>query len=202
MDASPFTAPTTLEGRFVRLEPLTVEHAPALFEASKDPSIWTYLVVPQPISIEAMAAWIGTALCEAEAGRHLPFAAVRLEDAKVVGTTRYLDIRPFDGSVEIGWTWYAKWAQRTYVNTECKLLLLTHAFETLGCTRVQLKTDANNARSRAAIERIGAQFEGVLRNYQRYWHGALRDTAMYAMTDTEWPEIKVRLESKLREGRT
>jgi RimJ/RimL family protein N-acetyltransferase len=179
-----------IEGAHVALVPLSLEHAEDLLEAARDPEIWRYLLVPQPRSLVDMREWISRALASED---HLPFAIVRRADQKVVGTTRYLEIRPYDRVLEIGWTWLAKEAQRTPVNTECKYLLLRYAFETLKCVRVQLKTDANNARSRAAIERIGGSLEGILRNFQRYWHGAARDTAMYAITDADWPEVRERL---------
>jgi len=186
--------PVTLTGHFVRLEPLGVHHAEGLVKAAADPIIWKYLTVPQPTTVADMKSWIETALSQRD---HLPFATVRIEGSKVVGSTRYLDIRPFDKALEIGWTWIAREAQRTFVNTEAKFLMLRHAFEELGAARVQLKTDAKNERSRNAIERIGAQFEGIFRNYQRYWHGAMRDTAMYSITDAEWPSIRAELERKL-----
>lgn len=177
----------------MQLEPLQLEHAEALFEASLEERIWKYLLVPQPTSIEEMRSLIEGALHEQLKGNHLPFAVRLKGENRIVGTTRYLDIRPFDLALEIGWTWYAAAVHRTGVNTECKFLLLEHAFETLGCRRVQLKTDALNERSRAAIERIGAKFEGILKQYQRYWHGAQRDTAMYAITSEDWGEVKSHL---------
>jgi RimJ/RimL family protein N-acetyltransferase len=189
--------PVTLDGNHVRLEPLSLGHAEGLLEAGAEPLTWKYLTVPQPRTLDEMQSWICAALEMQAGGSQLPFAVIRKSDGKVMGTTRYLDIRSNDLGLEIGWTWYAPEAQRTAVNTECKYLLLAHAFETLGCIRVQLKTDALNERSRRAIERIGAKFEGVLRNYQRYWHGGLRDTAMYAMTDADWPEAKRALEEML-----
>ena len=188
--------PVTLSGQFVRLEPLSKGHAEGLLEAASDPIIWKYLTVRQPTTVSEMESWIETALSQQD---HLPFATIRQDDSKVVGSTRYLDIRPFDKALEIGWTWIATKAQRTPVNTEAKFLMLRHAFEELGAVRVQLKTDAKNERSRNAIERIGAQFEGVFRNYQRYWHGAMRDTAMYSITDAEWPAVRAELERKLRQ---
>ena len=191
----------TLDGVHVRLEPLSLSHAEGLFEASRDPLVWKYLTVPQPVNFQEMKDWIGLALEAQASGAQLPFAVLRKAESKVVGTTRYLEIKPFERSVEIGWTWYTPEAQRTVVNSECKYLLLSHAFDDLGCTRVQLKTDARNERSRRAIERIGAKFEGVHRNFQRYWHGGLRDTAMYAMTDEDWPQVKQKLEGFLREER-
>jgi len=191
--------PITLSGRFVRLEPLCKEHAEGLLEAASDPIIWKYLTVPQPATISEIKSWIETALSQRD---HLPFATIRQEDSKVVGSTRYLDIRPFDKALEIGWTWIGTEAQRTSVNTEAKFLMLRHAFEELGAERVQLKTDAKNERSRNAIERIGAQFEGILRSYQRYWHGAMRDTAMYSITAEEWPSVRTELERKLGQPST
>jgi RimJ/RimL family protein N-acetyltransferase len=186
--------PVVLEGRYVRLEPLTLDHANGLLEAAKEPSIWTYLVVPQPKTVEDIAAWIQEALSHHAKGVHLSFAVIHKATGKVVGSTRFLDIRPFDGSVEIGWTWYSAEFQRTVVNTECKYVLMTHAFETWGCNRVQLKTDELNEKSRRAIERIGGHFEGILRKYQRYWHGRIRNTAMYSILDEEWPGVKANLE--------
>lgn len=188
--------PLTLGGQFVRLEPLGLQHAEGLLIAAADPVIWQYLTVPQPKTVAEMTAWIELALSQRD---HLPFATVRQQDSKVVGSTRYLEIKPFDQTLEIGWTWLATEVQRTPVNTEAKYLMLRHAFEELGCARVLLKTDAKNERSRNAIERIGAQFEGVFRNYQRYWHGAMRDTAMYSITDAEWPAVRAELESKLEQ---
>lgn len=182
-----------LLGSIVQLEPLAVEHAAELYSASRDERIWKYLLVPQPTTADEMRTLIAGALQEQQNGNQLPFAVRLKAEDRIVGTTRYLEIRPFDLALEIGWTWYAVDVQRTGVNTECKFLLLDHAFETLGCRRVQLKTDALNERSRAAIERIGAKFEGILRQYQRYWHGAQRDTAMYAITSEEWEEVKQRL---------
>lgn len=186
--------PVMLTGRFVRLEPLDLRHSEGLLEAASEPLIWKYLTVPQPQTVAEMDDWIELALSQQD---HLPFTTIRQQDSKIVGSTRYLDIKPFDQTLEIGWTWLTAEAQRTTVNTEAKYLMLRHAFEELGCARVQLKTDAMNDRSRSAIERIGAQFEGVFRNYQRYWHGAMRDTAMYSITDAEWPGVKVQLESML-----
>lgn len=182
-----------LSGALVQLEPLALQHSEDLFAASRDESIWKYLLVPQPTTVEEMKILIEGALVEQEKGLQLAFAVRTLAAGRIVGTTRYLDIRPFDLALEIGWTWYASGVQRTGVNTECKFLLLEHAFETLGCRRVQLKTDAQNERSRAAIERIGAKFEGILKQYQRYWHGAQRDTAMYAITSEDWGEVKSHL---------
>jgi RimJ/RimL family protein N-acetyltransferase len=182
--------PIRLEGRFVRLEPLSLDHTEALFEASRDAMIWKYLMVPQPQSVAEMADWIDEALRQQASGAHLPFSVFSKESNGFVGSTRYLDIRLDDRSIEIGWTWYRPESCRTAVNTECKYLLLRNAFEVLGCERVQLKTDALNGRSRKAIERIGGKFEGVLRQFQRYWHGRQRDTAMYSILSSEWPSTR------------
>lgn len=190
-------SPVVLEGARARLEPLALDHAPELLESAADPAIWTYLLVPQPTDRAAMEAWIRAALDQQELGHQLPFAIVDRREGRVVGSTRYLDIRPADRALEIGWTWLATESQRTVINTECKYLLLRHAFEVLGCERVQLKTDALNARSRAAIERIGGQFEGILRRFQRYWHGRQRDTAIYGIIAEDWPAVKSALETKL-----
>ena len=143
-------------------------------------------------------AWIAEALKAQATGTEVAFAIVRRSDGVAVGSTRYLDIRHPHLSLEIGWTWLAREAQRTAINTEAKLLQLTHAFESHGAVRVQLKTDERNEQSRAAISRLGAVFEGILRNYQTRPHDAyVRNTAMYSITATEWPAIKARLKARL-----
>ncbi len=189
--------PVLLSGRHVRLEPLAPHHAAALFAASCDPEIWTYLLVPQFASVGEVQKWIDESLTAQAAGQEIPFATVRESDGVPVGTTRFLDIRRAHRTLEIGWTWLAPEARRTPVNTEAKFLMLRHAFEVLGAVRLQLKTDERNARSRAAISRLGAVFEGMLRNYQTYSHGFVRNTAMFSITDAEWPAVKVRLEEML-----
>lgn len=189
--------PVSLAGRHVRLEPLAPRHAEALFAASRDPGIWTYLLVPQFASVSDVQKWIDEASIAQRAGTEVAFATVRESDGLSVGSTRFLDIRRPHRTVEIGWTWLAPQAQRTPVNTEVKYLMLRHAFETLGAVRVQLKTDERNARSRAAISRLGAVFEGILRNFQTYSHGFVRNTAMFSITAAEWPAVKERLEAKL-----
>ncbi|MES1167957.1 MAG: GNAT family protein [Oleiharenicola lentus] len=190
--------PILLEGRHVRLEPLSLRHAEGLFAASRDPGIWTYLTVPQPGSVGEMQGWIEEALQAQLDGTEVAFVTVRRSDGVVVGSTRYIDIRRPHRALEIGWTWLAPAAQRTVVNTEAKYLMLRHAFETQGAVRVQLKTDERNEKSRRAILGLGAVFEGVLRNYQTRPHdGYVRNTAMYGITDREWPDVKARLEAKL-----
>ncbi|MBI5865578.1 MAG: GNAT family N-acetyltransferase [Planctomycetes bacterium] len=185
--------PVSLEGAFVRLEPLSAEHVPALMEVGGDPSIWTWMTRCPANSVEDMRQWLRDALDGQAAGTQLPFAIFERTSGRVAGSTRFLNISVRDGGLEIGWTWLGVAWQRTAVNTECKLLLLRHAFETLGCVRVQFKTDALNARSRSAIERIGGRFEGILRKYQATQGGRIRDTAMYSIIDQEWPEVRDRL---------
>lgn len=190
--------PIALKGPHVRLEPLALRHAEDLFEASRDPSIWTYLLAKQPETVAGVEEFIQASFRKLEEGTRISFAVVERESGKAVGVTCYFDIsRPFRW-VEIGGTWYAVRVQRTAVNTECKYLLLRHAFEELGAVRVQLKSDALNQRSRLAIERVGGKFEGKLRNFQIYWNGRVRDTAMFAILDSEWPEVKARLEEMMR----
>jgi RimJ/RimL family protein N-acetyltransferase len=190
--------PIQLAGRFVRLEPLAPRHAAGLLAAGREPGIWTYMPVPPPDTVGDVQKWIEDAQRGQEAGNELAFATVRCADGLVVGSTRYLDIRRPHRALEIGWTWLAPEAQRTPVNTEAKYLMLRHAFETHGALRVQLKTDERNEKSRRAILGLGAVFEGVLRNYQTRPHdGYVRNTAMYGITDREWPEVKARLEARL-----
>jgi RimJ/RimL family protein N-acetyltransferase len=192
--------PVTIEGRVVRLEPLDRSHVDGLAAAaSEDRSTYGYTWVPD--GREATAEYVTEALAEHAAGNHVPFVVRSLATGNLVGVTRYLDIwcwdRPVPTAVEIGGTWYAASAQRTGVNTECKLLLLTHAFETWEVARVALQTDARNARSRAAIERIGARFEGVRRAHKPAADGGLRDSAYFSITAEEWPEVKAGLERRL-----
>jgi len=186
-----------LSGRHVRLEPLAQRHAAGLFSASRDPDIWTYLTIAQFAGISDVEKWIDEALQAQRAGSEVAFATVRVGDDRVVGTTRFLDIRRAHRALEIGWTWIDPQFHRTAVNTEAKYLMLRHAFDDHGAVRVQLKTDERNVRSRAAIERIGCSFEGILRNFQTYSHGFVRNTAMFSLTAAEWPAAKARLEAKL-----
>ena len=189
-------APVTLTGRFVRLEPLNRGHVDALAKFAYDPSIWTWM--PAPVADHAsLAAWVDAALDGERAGTMLPFATVLLEGEHVVGSTRYLNIAARDGRVEIGATWVAAPHQRSVVNTEAKYLMLRHAFETLGATRVELKTHSRNEKSRRAIERIGAQFEGVHRKHMLQHDGSRRDTAWYSIVDEEWEGVKERLQAML-----
>lgn len=190
-------APVTLTGRCVRLEPLTRAHVDALAAISYDPVIWRWM--PQPcLDRESLERWVQAALDAAAARTALPFATVSLADGRLAGSTRFMNIAAYDGRVEIGATWLGAAHRRTAVNTEAKLLMLTHAFEGLGAARVELKTDARNAPSRAAIERLGARFEGVHRKHMLMSDGAMRDTAWYSILDDEWPAVKVRLAVRLR----
>jgi RimJ/RimL family protein N-acetyltransferase len=190
--------PVLLEGRHVRLEPLAERHAEALFSAGADVSIWTYMPVPPFASLAVVRDWIADALRAQAAGTDVPFATVRRSDGRVVGSTRFIDIRRPHQGIEIGWTWLAAEAQRTPINTEAKYLMLRQAFEAWGARRVQLKTDARNEKSRRAILRIGATFEGVLRKQMVRGHdGYERDSAMFSIIDTEWPTVKARLEAML-----
>ncbi|MFI5243774.1 MAG: GNAT family N-acetyltransferase [Gemmatimonadales bacterium] len=185
-------APVTLTGRFVRLEPLTRDYVGALARFAYEPSIWTWM--PAPVTDRAsLAAWVDEALAGERAGTTLPFATVLLGDDLVVGSTRYLNIAARDGRVEIGATWIAVPHQRSVVNTEAKYLMLKHAFETLGATRVELKTHSKNEKSRRAIERIGAKFEGIHRKHMLHQDGSRRDTAWYSILDDEWPAVKAKL---------
>ncbi|MCZ7581587.1 MAG: GNAT family N-acetyltransferase [Fimbriimonadaceae bacterium] len=189
--------PITLVGTYVRLEPLRADHAPALLESCRDQEIWRWMLIEQPTTLEAMQDWLSRALRDQDQGHALPFIQIDPPTGGVIGTTRYMDVRPCDRSLEIGWTWLAPTFRRTAANTESKFLLLEHAFERLGAKRVQLKTDVRNEMSRRAIERIGAQFEGVLRNYQRRFDGTVRDTAMYSIIDADWPQARGALLSRL-----
>jgi len=187
---------TTLEGARIRLEPLTEAHHPALCAVGLDPELWRW--TPKQVHTAAdMAAYIGFALAERAAGRALPFAVIDKASGQAIGSTRYMAIEPAHRRVEIGATWLGRAWQRTGANTEAKYLLLQHAFETLGCIRVELKTDALNERSRAAIRRIGAREEGTLRSHMITASGRIRDTVYYSILDGEWPETKRALESRL-----
>ena len=155
------------------------------------------MLVPQFAQISDVQKWIDEARLAQDAGAEVAFATVRSSDGLVVGSTRFLDIRRPHRALEIGWTWIDPQHQRTAINTEAKFLMLRHAFEDLGAVRVQLKTDQRNARSRAAIARLGCAFEGVLRNYQTYSHGFVRNTAMFSLTDIDWPAAKAKLEAMI-----
>jgi RimJ/RimL family protein N-acetyltransferase len=188
--------PAILEGRSVRLEPLTSSHHVGLCEIGLDPELWR--LIPYRVSTEdQMRDYIDSALAAQAAGTAIPFATVERASGRVVGSTRFMNIDVANRRVEIGATWIAKPWQRTAINTEAKYLMLRHAFETLGCVRVELKTDALNQRSRAAILRIGAREEGTLRQHMVTWSGRLRDTVYFSVLDSEWAGVKAELEARL-----
>jgi RimJ/RimL family protein N-acetyltransferase len=189
----------TLAGRFVRLEPLSLDHAGALREAVQDGELWRlwYTAVPPP---EAMAAEIERRLGLAERGSMLPFAVIAA-DGRAVGMTTFMNVDNVHRRVEIGSTWYAASTQRTPLNTECKRLLLAHAFDALSCIAVEFRTHRFNLQSRAAIERLGAQLDGILRSHQRAGDGTLRDTAVYSITAAEWPTVRTHLDWQLTKPR-
>ena len=189
-----------LQGERVRLEPLNARHVPGLLEAAADPATWTWLF-GRLDDEAALRAWLADALHARDAGTELPFATLDARTGRVVGSTRYLAIVPAHRRLEIGWTWLTPATWGTGINVEAKLLLLTHAFDELGAMRVELKTDARNERSRAAILALGAQFEGVFRKHMRMPDGRIRDSAWYAITDDDWPAVRTRLEARLAASR-
>ncbi len=189
--------PVVLTGQHVRLEPMTEAHVPGLAEIGAGQTFWDFMLYGNINTVDDMRNWVQDILGRAEKGTDLPFVAIHLASGRVAGATRYLNIMPRDRGLEIGGTWYGPEFQRTALNTECKYLLLQHAFETLGCIRVQLKTDLRNERSQKAIERIGAVKEGVLRNHMILPDGRYRHSVFYSILDTEWPEVKKRLEEML-----
>jgi len=190
-------APVTLEGRHVRLEPLSQSHHAGLTAVGLGEELWRW--IPTPVrTAEEMAAYIATALEEQARGVSLPFAQIEKSSGRAIGCTRYGNIDRTHHRVEIGWTWVAPEWQRTGVNTETKYLLLRHAFETLGCIRVELKTDSLNEKSRNAILRIGAKEEGTFRNHMITASGRIRHTVYFSILDSEWPAVKARLQSLMR----
>lgn len=189
-------SPTTLEARGVRLVPLDASHANELEQAAADGELWKLRVTSVPAPGEA-AAYIKAALAGRDGGHMLPFAVLETDSGRIIGTTRYHDIVPAIGRLEIGYTWYAKSRQRSHVNTTCKLLLLEHAFEDLGAHVVGWRTDNFNFASQRAIERLGAKKDGVLRHHAARRDGSVRDTVMYSMARGEWPEIRRHLEYQL-----
>ncbi len=190
--ASPWLSPITLAGRHATLEPLAHDHHDDLVEAVKDGELWKlwFTSVPSP---ENMRKEIDRRLDLQRQGSMLPFTARLNSSGKAVGMTTYMNVDPAHHRVEIGSTWYARSVQRTAVNTECKLMLLTHAFESLDCIAVEFRTHFFNHRSRRAIERLGAKLDGILRNHQRAANGTLRDTCVYSILPNEWPTVKAHL---------
>ncbi|HEX6529218.1 MAG TPA: GNAT family N-acetyltransferase [Burkholderiales bacterium] len=188
--------PATLEGHGVRLEPLSREHEPALVQAARDGELWQlfFTSVPEP---ENAKKYLDDALKGQERGDMLPWAVRDLKSGAIVGSTRYHDIIPAADRVEIGYTWYAQRCQRTHVNTACKLLLFTFAFEKVNCKVVGLRTDNFNFRSQRAIEALGAKKDGVIRHHWPRRDGSIRDTVMYSVLAQEWPDVKRHLEFRL-----
>lgn len=189
--------PVTLAGEHVQLEPMLPAHREPLADVGLEEEIWRWAPVPVRTP-EEMSAYVDVALDEFARGVSLPFTIVERASGKVIGTTRYANIERVHRRVEIGWTWLGTPWQRTPVNTECKYLLLRHAFETLGCIRVELKTDSLNDKSRKAIARIGAREEGIFRNHMITSTGRIRHSVYFSVIDSEWPGVKARLEEKLK----
>jgi RimJ/RimL family protein N-acetyltransferase len=191
------TDPVVLQGQLVRLEPLSLDHLPGLLAIGLDPVLWRWTLnkVNTPADLER---YVETALAEQRAGSSLPFATVLQSDGHVIGSTRFGNISLPNKRVEIGWTWIARPWQRTGANTEAKLLMLRHAFEVLGCARVELKTNVLNSQSRAAMLRIGCVEEGVLRQHAVADDGTTRDTIYYSILKAEWPGVRDRLDGLLR----
>ena len=188
--------PVTLTGRIVRLEPLTLEHVPGLAEVGLDPAIWRWTLA-RPTTEADIRAWAASAVRARDDGTELPFATLDATSGQPIGSSRYLNIVLEHRRLEIGWTWVAPAWQRSGANREAKLLMLEHAFERLGCRRVEFKTDANNEKSREALLGIGARFEGIFRNHMVMPGGGTRHSAWYSVIDEEWPEVRATLEAKL-----
>lgn len=193
---TPWLYQTTLTGKIVTLIPLKREHTNALLEASSDGELWKLWYTSAPNS-KTIDAYLDKAFNDQEAGVALLFAVVDNATQKIIGTTRYCNADNLNHRVEIGYTWYAKSYQRTGVNTECKYLLLTHAFETLNSIAVEFRTHWHNQASRTAIARLGAKQDGVLRNHQKSAEGVYRDTVVFSIIDQEWPTVKKNLEYKM-----
>ncbi len=186
----------TLAGRLVRLEPLTAAHGDGLFEAGADPRIWRWMPCPVTATREGLSAWIDDSRTT-----RAPFAILDVRDGRPIGSSSFMGLRPEHRGLEIGWTWMAPSVWGGGANVETKLLLLEHAFERLGCIRVEFKTDARNERSRAALAALPAQFEGIFRRHMLVRGGELRDSAWYSIIDDEWPRVKHALAARL-EART
>ncbi len=193
-------APLVLEGRLVRLEPLSESHVADLAKVAFEEKIWLYMRYGQVETVEQLTTWVRELLDLQARGTDLPFAVVYLASGQAIGSTRYLEINHDDRSLEVGGTWYGLDYQGTLVNTECKYLLIKHAFEVLGCVRVWLKTDSRNLRSQRAIEKLGAIKEGVLRNHMILPNGYIRDSVIYSILPSEWPDVKKKLEERLYKG--
>jgi len=191
--------PVTLSGKHIRLEPLHPDHAGALLEVAQAPEIWTWMSA-LPVTPEAMDAWIAEARAAQEQGLEYPFTVIQTADDRVVGSTRYMDVQAASKGVEIGWTWYAPDTWGTVVNPEAKYLLLRHAFEDWGAIRVQLKTDLKNVRSQAAIKKLGAKQEGILRSHRFRRDGTIRDSVLFSIIRDDWPPVKAALQVRVAQG--
>jgi N-acetyltransferase len=189
--------PVTLTGKTIRLEPLSEAHVPDLAQVGIDDDIWQFMLYGEIRSESDVRGWVRDILSRQKRGTDLPFTVILLDSGKAIGCTRYLEIHPEHRNLEIGGTWYGATYRGTWVNSEAKYLLLRHAFETLGCIRVQLKTDLRNVRSQRAIERIGAQKEGVLRDHMILSDGTVRSSVYYSILENEWPGVKMVLEERL-----
>ncbi|HEY1714085.1 MAG TPA: GNAT family protein [Solirubrobacteraceae bacterium] len=187
----------TFTGRLVRVEPLAPEHEPGLIEAAGDPEMFAWMPVDMASSRDALHDWLFTTLAAGREGSAVPYAIVSAGDGRVLGSTRFLELRFEHLRAEIGWTWLARSAWSTGVNVETKLLLLEHAFERLGLRRVEFKTDARNERSRGALLALGATFEGILRKHMVVRDAGARDSAYYSVIDDEWPSVKRHLAERL-----
>jgi N-acetyltransferase len=189
--------PLTLEGSVVRLEPIGERHVADLAKVGLEDDIWRFMRYGKMKTIEQLTDWVRELLVLQDQGSDLPFAVIYKETGAAVGCTRYLNIDTLDRSLEIGGTWYGLDYQGTLVNTDCKYLLMKHAFDELGCIRVWFKTDSRNQRSQRAIERLGAVREGVLRNHMILPDGYIRDSVVYSVLPNEWPRVKMMLEARL-----
>jgi RimJ/RimL family protein N-acetyltransferase len=187
----------TLGGGIVRLEPLAWKHADDLWEASRDPRVWRWLPIVQPQTRNEWQGWVDDALGRVADGLDLAFATVLVATGEAVGSTRFLALRPEHRSLEIGWTWLAPAAWSTGANTEAKLLQLEHAFDVLGCRRVEFKTDALNERARPALAALPAVFEGIHRKHMLVRDGQNRDSAWYSVIDDEWPVVREALSERV-----
>jgi RimJ/RimL family protein N-acetyltransferase len=188
--------PVTLPGRIVRLEPLAPEHVPGLAEVALDPGLWQWTLA-RPTSEADLRDWAAATLRARDAGTEMPFVTLEAATGRPIGSSRYMNIALEHRRLEIGWTWVAPAWQRTGANREAKLLMLTHAFETLGCRRVEFKTDSLNEPSRTALLGIGATFEGIFRNHMVMPDGRMRHSAYYSVIDDEWPAVKALLERSI-----
>jgi N-acetyltransferase len=203
METAPGPTAADLRGRFegnlVVVEPLAAEHEEGLVAAATDPEMFAWMPVDMASSAEALHDWLTSTLAAARAGRDVPFVILSAQTGQVLGSTRFLEIRPEHLRAEIGWTWVTRPAWSTGVNIETKLLLLGHALETVGLRRVEFKTDARNERSRGALLALGATFEGILRKHMVVRDGGPRDSAYFSVIDDEWPAVKRHLQGRLRQ---